>query len=71
MNQTRYAVVFERSETGYGAYAPDLPGCVATGGTLDETRQRMREAITFHLRSIREDGDDIPKPSHVEMLEVA
>lgn len=61
---SKYAVVFEISATGYGAYAPDLPGCIATGKTLALTRQRMREAI--------EDGDPILKPSHeVDMLEVA
>jgi predicted RNase H-like HicB family nuclease/predicted RNA binding protein YcfA (HicA-like mRNA interferase family) len=71
MKDTRYAVVFERSATGYGAYVPDLPGCIATGRTLDLTRQRMRQAITAHLQAMREDGDSIPEPSHVEMLEVA
>ena len=71
MNQTRYAVVFEKSGTGYGAYAPDLPGCIATGTTLAVTRQRMSEAIAAHLCAMREDGDPIPPPSHVEMLEVA
>jgi predicted RNase H-like HicB family nuclease len=71
MKDTRYAVVFERSATGYGAYVPDLPGCIATGKTLDLTRQRMRQAITAHLQAMREDGDSIPEPSHVEMLEVA
>ena len=71
MEETRYPVVFEKSETGYGAYAPDLPGCIATGTTLNITRQRMLEAIAAHLRAMREDGDPIPEPSHVEMLEVA
>ena len=71
MKQTRYAVVFEKSGTGYGAYAPDLPGCIATGTTLAVTRQRMYEAIAAHLRAMREDGDLIPPPSRVEMLEVA
>jgi len=71
MSETRYAVLFEKSETGYGAYAPDLPGCIATGTTMELTRQRMAEAIAVHLRAVREDGDPIPEPSHVEMLEVA
>jgi predicted RNase H-like HicB family nuclease len=69
---SKYAVVFEKSKTGYGAYVPDLPGCIATGRTLDLTRQRMQEAVELHLRAMREDGDPIPEPSHiVDVLEVA
>jgi predicted RNase H-like HicB family nuclease len=69
---SKYAVIFEKSSTGYGAYSPDLPGVIATGRTLEKTRQRMQEAMEFHLRGMREDGDPIPKPSHVaDMLEVA
>ena len=71
---SKYAVVFEKSSAsnGYGAYAPDLPGCIATGKTLGLTRKRMQEAIELHLRAMREDGDPILKPSHaVDMLEVA
>ena len=76
MNSSRrYAVIFEGDEvSGYSAYVPDLPGCIATGKTLAETRERMRGAIEFHLRGMREDGDPIPEPSHVaavELLEVA
>lgn len=69
MNETRYAVMFEKSNTGYGAYAPDLPGWIATGSTLALTRRRMCEAIAAHLRAMREDGDPLPQPSHVEVLE--
>jgi predicted RNase H-like HicB family nuclease len=69
---SKYAVVFEKSKTGYGAYVPDLPGCIATGRTLDLTRKRMQEAIELHLRAMREDGDPIPEPSHiVDVPEVA
>ncbi len=69
---SKYAVVFEKSKTGYGAYAPDLPGCIATGKTLELTRKRMQEAIDAHLQAMREDGDPIPEPSHVvDVLEVA
>jgi predicted RNase H-like HicB family nuclease len=71
MSETRYPVIFEKSTTGYGAYVPDLPGCIATGTTLELTRQRMTEAIAAHLRAMREAGDPIPEPSHVEMLAVA
>ncbi len=69
---TKYAVIYEPTSTGYSAYAPDLPGCIATGRTLTQTRNRMHEAIEGHLKSMREDGDPIPEPSHVaDMLEVA
>jgi predicted RNase H-like HicB family nuclease len=71
MKDTRYAVVFERTATGYSAYVPDLPGCIATGKTLAITRQRMKQAIAAHVQAMREDGDLIPEPSHIEMLEVA
>ena len=67
----KYVVLFEPSSTGYGAYAPDLPGCVATGATLEQTRRRMAKAIEMHLAAMREDGDPIPEPSHFELVEVA
>jgi predicted RNase H-like HicB family nuclease len=59
----RYAVIFEESETGYGAYVPDLPGCVATAGTLAQTRTLIREAIELHLADMRATGQSIPQPS--------
>lgn len=65
----KYVVLFEKSATGYGAYAPDLPGCVATGRTLEETRARMAKAMEWHLSAMREDGTEIPEPSHFEELE--
>ena len=61
----RYAVVIEKSESGFGAYVPDLPGCVAVGETMTETEQLIREAIEFHLEGLREDGITLPKPSAV------
>jgi predicted RNase H-like HicB family nuclease len=68
----KYAVIYEPTRTGYSAYAPDLPGCVATGQTIEQTRERMHEAIEVHLNSMREDGDLIPEPTHVaDMLEIA
>lgn len=68
---SRYAVVFERSRTGYGGYVPDLPGCVAAAPTLEEAENLIREAIEFHLEGLREDGDAIPTPTTVaEMIEV-
>ncbi|OHC63181.1 MAG: hypothetical protein A2045_11200 [Rhodocyclales bacterium GWA2_65_20] len=68
----RYAVVIERAENNYSAYVPDLPGCVATGDTVQEVESQIREAITFHLDGLREEGLVIPPPSSVvEYLEVA
>jgi len=61
----RYAVVIERSQSGYGAYVPDLPGCVALGETLKETEQLIQEAVEFHLEGLREDGVSVPEPSAV------
>jgi predicted RNase H-like HicB family nuclease len=68
----RYAVVIERGETNFGAYVPDLPGCVAVGETEEETLALIREAIEFHLDGLREEGEPIPEPSsHVSYVEVA
>ena len=52
----RYAIVIEKAENNFAAYVPDLPGCVATGKTVEETEQQIREAIEFHLRGMREDS---------------
>ena len=68
----RYAVVSEQAEGDYSAFVPDLPGCVATGNTLPEIEQQIREAIAFHLDGLREDGLEIPKAlSTVDYFEVA
>ena len=68
----RYAVVIEKAENNYSAYVPDLPGCIATGTTIEEAEQLIREAIEFHLTGLREDGVPIPQPSsQVEYIEVA
>jgi predicted RNase H-like HicB family nuclease len=67
-----YAIVIEKGAANYGAYVPDLPGCVAMGDTLEETEQNIREAIAFHLEGLREEGLPIPQPSSkVEYVEVA
>ena len=58
----KYLVIVEETETGYSAFSPDLPGCVATGKTRDEVEQTMRDAIQFHIDGMREDGDPIPVP---------
>lgn len=68
----RYAIVIEQAENNYAAYVPDLLGCVATGKTIEETEQQIREAIEIHLRGMREDGLPIPEPSsQVEYVEIA
>jgi predicted RNase H-like HicB family nuclease len=68
----RYAIVIENAGANYSAYVPDLPGCVATGATLEECEQQIREAIAFHLEGLREDGIAVPQPaSLVEYIEVA
>lgn len=68
----QYAIVIERGPTSYGAYVPDLPGCVAVGDSEAEVRQLIREAIELHLQSMREDGDPIPEPaSSVEYVALA
>lgn len=66
----KYAIMLDKTDTGWSAYAPDLPGCVAAGETREETVQLMKEAIEFHLEGMREDGDEIPQPSEVEQVEV-
>jgi predicted RNase H-like HicB family nuclease len=62
---TGYAVIIERSQTGYGAYAPELPGVGVVGGTIEEVERLIREAIVLHLESLRAHGDPIPPPSAV------
>ena len=59
----KYVVVVERSETGFGAYLPDLPGCVAVGETREEALQLIREAIELHVESLHEAGEHVPPPT--------
>lgn len=68
----KYAIVIEKAKSNYSAYVPDLPGCVATGATIEEVETQIREAIEFHIEGMREDGEPIPPPiSHVEYVDVA
>ena len=60
---SKYLIIIEKTGTGYSAYSPDLPGCVATGATLGETEREMKEAIEFHVEGLRLNGDEVPKPS--------
>jgi predicted RNase H-like HicB family nuclease len=67
-----YAIVIGKTETGWSAYVPDLPGLIAAGATLEETEQLMKEALEMHLGSMLEDGDPIPAPStHVMTMRAA
>jgi predicted RNase H-like HicB family nuclease len=59
----KYAVIFEKANGNWAAYVPDLPGCMTTGDTLEETRVNIREAIVGHLDTLRAFGDPIPQPS--------
>ncbi|MBI4319874.1 MAG: type II toxin-antitoxin system HicB family antitoxin [Chloroflexi bacterium] len=61
----RFLVIIEKADGNYSAYAPDLPGCVATGRDVEEARQNMNQAIQMHLRGLREDDLPIPEPSTV------
>ncbi len=63
MMQYAYTVVIEKGAGNYGAYVPDLPGCISTGMTVEETKQNIQEAIQLHLDGMREDGETIPQPS--------
>ena len=61
----KYAVIFERAETNWAAYVPDLPGCVTTVRTLEETERNIREAIPGHIQTLRDFGEPIPEPTSV------
>jgi predicted RNase H-like HicB family nuclease len=59
----RYAMIIEKGERNYSAYLPDMPGCIATGKTVEEVKRRMSEAVELHLRGLREDGLPVPEPT--------
>ena len=61
----RYVVIYEKTTTGYSAYAPDITGCIAAGGTREEAECLMRGAIEMHLRGLKEDGEPVPEPTTV------
>lgn len=72
MNAVKYGIVIETGERTCSAYVPDLHGCVATGKTVEETKERIKEAIHLHLKGIQEDGDAIPEPRTIcDFVEVA
>jgi predicted RNase H-like HicB family nuclease len=61
-SKVRYLVVVEKTENNYSAYVPDLPGCIATGATVEDVQQNIREAIAMHMEGLREDGLPVPAP---------
>ncbi len=68
----KYAIVIEDAGSNYSAYSPDVPGCITTGATIEETKRNMIEALEFHLEGLKEDGLPLPKPSSdVDFVEVA
>ena len=67
-----YVVIIEKGEHSFGAYVPDLPGCVAAGETREEVMKLIREAIEFHVEGLREDGRPAPPPaSSIELVRIA
>ena len=58
----KYLVIIEETKTGYSAYSPDLPGCIATGSTKEEVEKNMKDAIAFHLEGMGQEGLEVPKP---------
>jgi predicted RNase H-like HicB family nuclease len=59
----KYLIVIEKTETGFSAYSPDLPGCIATGETRQDIEQTLRDAIEFHIEGLRKEGYEVPEPS--------
>jgi predicted RNase H-like HicB family nuclease len=67
----QYLIVVEKSESGFGAYVPDLPGCIAAAETEEEVVALIREAIEFHIEGLKEHGEPVPQPSsHSAFVEV-
>jgi predicted RNase H-like HicB family nuclease len=66
----KFAAVFEVTETGWSAYAPDLPGLGVAGESFEETEQLMREGIEFHIEGLRADGERVPEPT-TRVVEIA
>ena len=67
----RYAIIIEKGESSFGAYVPDLPGCVAAAETREEAKRLIQEAIEFHIEGLTEDGQPVPAPnSEAEYIEI-
>ena len=68
----QYTIVIEQAPSNFAAYVPDLPGCIATGATRDDVTRQIREAIEYHIESLREHGDPVPAPlSTATVVDVA
>jgi predicted RNase H-like HicB family nuclease len=65
MDDMRFAIVIEKAERNFSAYAPDLPGCVATADSLEKCRREMRSAIAFHIEGLREEGILLSEPTTI------
>lgn len=61
----RYAVVIEKADGNYSAYVPDLPGCIATGATVADVENEIRDAIRFHIDGLKEDGQPVPQATSI------
>jgi len=71
-NRSKYTVILENAGKNWGAYSPEVPGCYATGATKDETREKFKSAVAFHLESYRELGMEPPHPElSVETIDIA
>ena len=69
---SRYLIIIEEAESGFSAFLPDIPGCIATGATRDEVESAMQEGVEFHLDGLRESGEPVPPPrSTAAYVEVA
>lgn len=67
----KYLVIYEKAKENYSAYSPDIPGCIATGKTRKEAEKNIKEAISFHIKGLKEDGLRLPEPSsYTEYVEV-
>jgi predicted RNase H-like HicB family nuclease len=62
----KYLIVIEKGDDNYSAYSPDVPGCIATGGTIEETLNNMRDVLSFHLETISEEDEPLPQPRGVQ-----
>jgi predicted RNase H-like HicB family nuclease len=65
-----YPILIAPTSTGFSAHVPDLPGCIATGPTVEVVKERMAKALEMHLDAMRADGDEIPEPSRLELVQV-
>jgi predicted RNase H-like HicB family nuclease len=61
----RYAIVIEKTGTGYSAFAPDLPGCIATGADVKSVEADMRDAVRFHIDGLKQEGLPVPQPTSI------